>query len=516
MSTKYKYILILVLLFLGVLYRLLVTSGNNFIFNVDNARDFVDVREMVTQTKFRLIGPTSGIEGVFNGPGWYYILGVPFILTDGNPYSGIVLMIFFWAIGGFYLLKLFVKSSIWVILAVIGLWLFSNYIMLLTHYSFNPNPVTLLAPVFVYYLREYIKNGGVVRSLIIWILAGFFFQFEMAYGVFMPLIILLSLVLLKKQNYFRKKHFILGVLSFCCLLLPQLVFDLKHNFIMTNSFVNYILHPGDDRKESINIFKRIYLIARAHYDVFVPTLMNELVLYITALLVLLSTFYKLVKEKIIEQRSVIIISLVMIFVPFLGYIFVPINVYSWHLGGSMLASILLISCSLEYLQKKGVLGTIFVSLFVALIFFFGIANLELLTLLKGERVSNDVSVFRNELAVVDYVYQKAEGKSFKVYSYLPSVIDYPYQYLFWWRGLKKYGYLPEDYAYLPFQPTYISGKEVLKSKISPPNSDLVFLIKEPDRIGLREAWENNFEKMELLSLEKIGPIEVEKRSDNKK
>lgn len=515
MSIKYRYTFILALLFLGVLYRLLATSGNNFIFNVDNARDFVDVREMVTQSKFRLIGPTSGIEGVFNGPGWYYILSVPFILTGGNPYSGIVLMIVFWVIGGFYLSKLFIKSSIWVILAVIGLWLFSNYIMLLTHYSFNPNPVTLLAPVFVYYLSEYIKKGGVVRSLIIWILAGFFFQFEMAYGVFMPLIIILSLILLKKQNYLRNKHFILGVLSFCFLLLPQLVFDLKHNFIMTNSFVNYILHPGDDRKESINIFKRIYLIAKGHYDVFVPTLMNESLLYMGAFLVLLSAFYKLVREKIIEKRSVVIISLVMIFVPFLGYIFVPINVYSWHLGGSMVASILLIGNSLEYLQKKGLLGMIFVRLFVTLIFFYGITNLELSTFFKGQKVSNDVSVFKNELAVVDYVYQKAEGKSFKAYSYLPSVIDYPYQYLFWWRGLGEYGYLPEDYAYLPGQPIYISGKEALKSKISPPNSGLVFLIKEPDRIGLREAWENNFEKMELLSLEKVGPIEVEKRVDKK-
>ena len=96
---------------------------------------------------------------------------------------------------------------------------------------------------------------------------------------------------------------------------------------------------------------------------------------------------------------------------------------------------------------------------------------------------------------------------------MPSVIDYPYQYLFWWRGLNKYGYVPEDYAYEPNKPAYISKKELLPIGKKVENSQLIFLIKEPDRIGYRKAWESNFEKYPVVSSEMIGPLEVEIRQE---
>ena len=65
-------IVILLILVVGVVYRLVLTSGGNFLFNMDNARDMVDVREMIELKKPRLIGPTSAIEGLYNGPAWYF------------------------------------------------------------------------------------------------------------------------------------------------------------------------------------------------------------------------------------------------------------------------------------------------------------------------------------------------------------------------------------------------------------------------------------------------------------
>ena len=61
---KRAIIYILLILLLGVIYRLLITSGGNFIFNIDNARDMVEVREMVELQKPRLTGPTSPYAGL--------------------------------------------------------------------------------------------------------------------------------------------------------------------------------------------------------------------------------------------------------------------------------------------------------------------------------------------------------------------------------------------------------------------------------------------------------------------
>ena len=80
---------VVLFLLLGVVFKLYVTSNENIIFHMDSARDYVDVREMVELGKLRLIGPTSAIDGFFNGPGWYYLLAIPYILFDGDPYGGV-------------------------------------------------------------------------------------------------------------------------------------------------------------------------------------------------------------------------------------------------------------------------------------------------------------------------------------------------------------------------------------------------------------------------------------------
>src|SRR3990167_881000 len=140
---------IIIILLIGILYRLVLTANGNFLFNMDNARDMVDVREMVVLHKLRLTGPTSAIEGLSNGPAWYYLLAIPFVLSGGDPYVSILMEIVLWAIGGFFLLKLVSRWGSWLVLPIGAVWVASNYILLTNAYAFNPNPVTLLSPVLV-------------------------------------------------------------------------------------------------------------------------------------------------------------------------------------------------------------------------------------------------------------------------------------------------------------------------------------------------------------------------------
>ncbi len=134
---------------------------------------------------------------------------------------------------------------------------------------------------------------------------------------------------------------------------------------------------------------------------------------------------------------------------------------------------------------------------------------------------NDIAAFKrvvehykNEIAAIDFVYKYADGKNFKVYTYLPSVYDYPYQYLFWWYGQKKYGYIPGEYVYSPNKPTYIPSQDKFQGR-KDNFSGLVFLIKEPNRgYNWRSGWEASYRFMKLLSSVKIGLLDVEVRQEN--
>lgn len=500
--------LIAALLIFGIFYKLNLTSGGNFIFNMDNARDMVDVREMVVLDKLRLIGPTSGIEGFFNGPGWYYLLTIPFILSAGNPYGAVVLMIVLWAIGGFFLLKLLSRFGDLVVLFGGMVWISSNYVMLATLYSYNPNPVVLLTPLFIYLLEKYINTNSLPYGIGAWVLGGLFFNFEMAFGIFIPVIIFIAIILAGKTKYLKGRVFWMGFGFFLILLLPQILFELRHDFFMTKSVMNY-LSKGVSSGQSI--LTRFDNTRNTYLGVLSGTMMNWELLSRLTIIAWILIILKFVKSRKFGGDTFFLIIMLFLVVPPLFHILLPIKVMPWHLGGTMAAAIILVGIVLSKLAKLGGAGKLVSLIFSVVIIIYATANLEIPKNLFGKRVSLDASVFMNEISAVDYVYREAQGKNFRVYVYLPSVIDYPYQYLFWWHGQKEYGFLPVDYAYLPEKPEYINDKGKLGGGESPEDSGLTFLIKQPDDIGQRHLWENSFKHLPLLNSEEVGPLIIETR-----
>ena len=78
----------------------------------------------------------------------------------------------------------------------------------------------------------------------------------------------------------------------------------------------------------------------------------------------------------------------------------------------------------------------------------------------------NAAVYRNQIAVIDYIYKNANGEKFNYVTYTPSVHDYTYKYLFLWHGNKKYGYSPS------------TSKESLFFLIIEPEYDHPFFLKE--------------------------------------
>lgn len=507
LKKHYLLILIIVLLLFGVIQKIYLTSGGNFLFNMDNARDLVDVREMVELKKIRLIGPTSAIEGFYNGPGWYLLLAIPYIIFQGDPYGAILLMIALWAIGGFFLLRLISRFGYFITLVAGLIWIGSSYINLATVYSFNPNPVTFLTPLFIFLLEKYLKEKRILYLAGASFLGGFFFNLEMNFGVFVPSIILVSIILTNNLKLLKSVKFWLGIMPYGITLLPQIIFDLRHQFIMSHSIMRFL--SDETNRKSSGIFERANEIFNSFYSVSSATFFNNQYLPKVVLIGLIFAAAILVVKKVKKVNPLVIVTSSLVFLPVLSYMFLlPVQVNAWHLGAEMVGLIILFSYTLKLLMDFHIAGKVVAVLIILFTVF--IAGNNILSFLDGKKLpNNDPSLYKNEVTAVDYVYQKAGGKNFKAYVYLPSVIDYPYQYIFWWHGLKKYSYTPQDYAYAPSKPPYISNKETFVfPKKDAASSGLVFLIKEPDRINIRHLWENIFAKLEVVDSIKLPGIEV--------
>lgn len=502
---------ILFLLILGIVYKSVMTANGNFIFHIDSARDMVEVREMVVLKKLRLIGPTTAISGLFDGPVWYYSLAVPFIVSGGDPYASLIMQFIFWAVGGFFLLKIVGRWSEALVLPIGFLWIASDYVGLSTLYAFNPNPVILLSPLFIYLTGKYIETEKLIFVVSTAILAGLLFNFEMSFGIFIPFIILFSILFSKKIDILKSKRFWIGVFIFAIFLTPQLLFNFKHQFIMFNALNAHMQREGG----KINLQSRFLSVFSSFYNLFIPVILNRKLLSLLLVLFSVPILLRFVRQN--KKDSVVIVALCYVLIPFIGYLFLPITVSPWHLGGPMVGTIVLAGFVLRQLWLSNMGGKLISLVLCISILFFSLFNIFKFFIYDIKTPNMDPSLFKNEIAAIDYVYKYAKNKNFKVYTYLPSVIDYPYQYLIWWYGLKQFGYLPADYAYAPNKFDYISNKAAFSATESAlkarSNSNLVFLIKEPDRNYTRSGWEGEFINFEKVEKKMVGPLEIDIRKE---
>ena len=81
------------IILVSFLVKILPIRGNNFFFTVDQGNDAVYIREILENKKLLLLGPETSIRGVFAGPLWYYFLAIGYLLSDGHPYGGVLILI---------------------------------------------------------------------------------------------------------------------------------------------------------------------------------------------------------------------------------------------------------------------------------------------------------------------------------------------------------------------------------------------------------------------------------------
>src|SRR3989344_9232117 len=84
--------LVIFILLLGIFLRGQETFSHNFLFLLDQGRDMMAVKGILYDNHPTLIGPSTSLRGVFQGPLWYYLLAVSAGVFGGDPWGGILLM----------------------------------------------------------------------------------------------------------------------------------------------------------------------------------------------------------------------------------------------------------------------------------------------------------------------------------------------------------------------------------------------------------------------------------------
>ena len=502
---KIGLIILLLVLVITSAIKIQAVSGNNFPFTMDQGRDMIDIRQMVLSKSPRLIGPTTSINGVFLGPFWYYFLLPPFLVSGGNPQILMYWQIIWYQLSVIFLWWVIKKTNPKFAIFTAILLLFSQTSFNTGHYFWNANAMPIMTLFYFGTLFISLKKPSTLNLIILGIVSGLSLQVEAAFGIlFFPF----SFVYLALRN---KKILLLLHLTFgfVVTLIPQVIFELRHQFIMTKVLVAELLGKGTILGEKMTVAERLLerwqsLLNQIKDLSYIP----ENFVYLLFVLGIIATVYLVLKSSR-KNISINFGFISLFFSIFSGVFFLLFSQHlkPWYILGISVPFVLILAYVLDYLSSKNitlkyiVFGILVLNIFFALTF-----QIKHLTSTVFS-TSNDPSQLKNLMIDVDWAYTEAKGSAFYAYNYVPSVYDYALNYLYWWYGTKTYGYQPSVVAYLPNQPEYITGGSITWTKTKLENStNPTILIIESDKEHplLQEAWEGNFSHL-CETNEKVFP-----------
>ena len=458
MGKKTHLILLGFIFLVGIWFRTSGTLQGNFAFTYDQGRDFLVLKDLVSSHKLSLIGPTTGIDGVFHGVWWYWLTAPLFLFTSGNVQNAILLFNIISAtpiILAFWLGKQIKNETLGLLLA--GLVAAIPYFISTSAQFWNPNVLPGL--VLLFYLLLSLKISQIGKAFGVGLVLGAIFEFAVGSGALVIIAVILGFGILKTKVNLRQAVFAAGGFTFW--LMPRLIFEARHDFIQLNSFIKYI--TAENSTYSIQLVPNIISRLHTFWSMFKNSYgMNSWLLGWA--LVGLILFYFIIRIRQLKWSKIpyvvylsMILPLIMMFeavlypgilwdyyliawptllLPFMGWLMWDLIHVNKFLGGALLLTIAIIGFWPGKFLIKDWAG--------------------------------DASVYKNQIQVVERIYTDAAGQKYNLEVFSPSVIDYNYQYLFAWFGNSRFGYLPERKQVLP----------------------LVYYIIEPDawNKGLREKW----------------------------
>lgn len=475
----------LIALYILIRYKPLLFQTVGYTY--DQGRDFLKVAEMIANKRPVFIGPTTGINGLYHGAWWYYVLIFPFLLFKGSPI-------------GFYYFNFLIQLVSLVVFFIYTKKYFGNLVTILCTLLIVLSPYfiftslfvgnnIMVLPVMLGFLIAHLiifEDKKINKPFLIALLAGLFLgligEFELSFGLFLIPAYVLGIFIFKKLRVFYVKlptlsFFILGLaIAFT----PRLLFEIKNKFLQTQTLLSFFFKPKHyNPKPFIDVVKDRLILFKGYYEGLFPHLLFT-VLFTVILLFLLTSLFKN-KTKIYSQ-------LLLFFSYLVSTLFLLSTLYKDNFWGNYYEGIqyififiiaVIFSIKIDYSswRKTGI------KTLIGLLVIFGLY--QIVTSWQQTPKYEGLAVQR---AVVSHILTHEKNtKNYCVRIYTPPVIPHTYNYLF----------------------TY----EKIKRNIALPNSEWVndscWFIMEPDPFKFRlNEWKNinEPEKKAIVTSKKIQDV----------
>lgn len=416
------------ILIVTALLRFPLISQGFFAFTYDQGRDLLEVAEIVENKNLTLIGPTTGLPGIFYGPWWYYFLSPLYFLSQGNVQT---IALTFAAIGEatIVLLYLLTKKATGVTpvaLTVAAVAAMSQPFITSSSQIWSPSLVLPLMLAYVFSLYRIFQKPKAVWFLVLGISSGFIADSGAAFGIVLTVSTFIAAAVFRKN--FLGKNFLFFLVGLLLVLLPRIIFDIRNDFLITKSILSWILAPNI-YQEKLPILERAIARLDLFYLNFAQTFAQSdkvraiLPFGIFSFLALTATRRIMKKQKIqgsplLPLFKFLFLVLLLIYLLFTIY---PDAVWDYYLAGLPAIFIFLFVLAANFYKRGKILVPV-AALLLAVNFQPKLLSPFSITW------QGDGAIWRNQIRVIEDLKDQLRGQ-YSLHIYSPAGFDYPFAYI---------------------------------------------------------------------------------------
>jgi hypothetical protein len=429
----------------GVALRSIEVLTGNYLFGFDIGRDLLVAKSIVETHKWTLIGAeigsgSAGINGIFQGPGYYYLLAVVYLLSRADPYWVLVMMFLFgiatllavwWTVS-----RIFDRRTAVVALFLTGI---SPLIVSQSRFIWPPHPASLLL-VLLLYFAFMIPTRPRLYAPLAMICAALTYHFEFAMTV--PIVAALCIALPVVFRIRDAKTYLFSFGSLLLIFSPLLLFEMRHGWMAVQSILSYSAPQGPVGKDVwfLRITDHIvpYIVNARNSFAIEHGLLPEK--YFTALSGILFVALALFawKTKSVIHRTFFRFLILLLITSYFLFLFLNNIIWDYYL---IHAHFIYIYVFAYLFTRRSKIVFIMLSLFL-LSMTVSSAWRMMISYRDDIRDLGGVEKIRGKKTAIDYVYADAKGQAFSEFTFMAPIYTYPYEYLFQTYGKKKYGYVP--------------------------------------------------------------------------
>ena len=409
--------------------------SKHLVFGFDQARDAYETYAIWHNHDFKILGPSSDLQGVHHGVLWYYLLVLPYAAAFGNPI--IVAVIFFIfsfltiPLCGFVTYKLFRNFHIALLASV--LYVSSPLFQVFTRWLANPLIALYTVPFLLFFLWRYISKQKKTDLLFVGLFFGLLIQADFAFGLFL---ITLPIYWLSYKIKFRLQDLAFFGIGFLLAISTYILAEIRFNGKAVLAIINFL---NSSLNSPRSLMETISLIIERVNELLSVTIIPFP--YAMLIFVLLIGVFILRGSKIKSDRSAVAFLSIWLSTFVIFYLFKSGFLHNGFMFGPFIVPLIILG---SYLLIRTV--TNFKLLFILLIVVFLGQFYTLYFWFKTEysplSVQYGISLSL-EREIIDYTYEQSEGERFTIITITnPLHINTLWAYLYQIYGEKKYGYLP--------------------------------------------------------------------------